>query len=506
MISAPARPAPTPKRPPKRPGLSYAQLVRSVARESFEDFVRIFWGAVIQDPLEWNWHMTYLCREAQDVLERVFRRQPKEYDLIVNISPGTSKSTIFSVMLPAWAFTRMPHIRTIGGSYTQPLALELSQRCRDVVRSDLYQAAFPEVELRRDQNTKSHWKTMAGGSRYACTVGGSVTGMHAHLQIVDDPLDPRGARSKEEVRGANYWMTETLPSRKVNKEVTPLIVVMQRLHQDDPTGHLLAKKPDGFRHICLPAEVSQDVRPLALRRLYKDGLMDPVRLSAKVLAEARLDLGAFGYAGQYGQRPIPLGDGMFNVDKLQRGRPPGLGVPNAWEEVVRYWDKAGTQDDGCYSCGVLMGRLTATAWAKLGGPRHWVLHVTRGQWGVPKREQNILETAKKDGYDVVVCHEQEPGSGGKESAEATTKRLSGFRVRVDKVTGDKFVRAEPLAGAIENGDVGVVDGPWLRDYLDELKYFGPTATYLDQGDASAGAYNELTRKKKRLGAAFRGKR
>lgn len=469
-----------------------ADLVRSIATDSFEEFTREMWHTVIAEPLVWNWHMSLLCDEMQYVAERVFAGKPKEHDLIINISPGTTKSTIASVMFPAWTWARMPSARSICGSYTQPLALELSQRSRDVVSSEMYRMAFPEIQPRPDQWTKSHWKNTLHGDRYACTVGGSVTGMHGHFLIVDDPIDPKGARSTEELKTANHWMTETLPSRKVDKAVTPLILIMQRLHQDDPTGHLLAKGKDNIKHICLPATKTEHVKPKALRRRYVDGLMDPNRLGKTVLKEARKDLGEYGYAGQYLQTPIPPGGGMFKVGRLVIDvAPPPDPRRKRWKKLWRYWDKAGTKDGGAYTVGVLMGEGIEGCF--------WVLHVVRGQWAPGEREQIILQTAKADGKHVRIGIEQEPGSGGKESAENSARRLAGFRVKLDPPSGDKVARAEPFADQVNSGNVKLAGGLWNPEYIEELKYF-PESTYKDQVDASSGAFNMITKKITRVGA------
>lgn len=469
-----------------------AALVASICRESFQDFVREFWSEIISEELVWGWHMGLLCDELQAVAELVFQGESKRHDLIINISPGTSKSTIASVMFPAWVWTRMPSARTICGSFTQPLALELSSRSRDVVQSEKYAAAFPEIVLRQDQNTKSHWKNTLHGDRYACTVGGSVTGMHAHFLIVDDPLDPRGARSAEEIKAANHWFTETLPSRKVDKAVTPLVLIQQRLHQNDPTGHLLAKGKATTRHICLPAELSKEVHPPGLRGQYIGGLMDPVRLGRAVLAEARKDLGEFGYSGQYRQTPIPAGGGMFKTGRITPDSPPTTEPQRGhWKGLCRYWDKAGTRGGGAYTVGALLG-LDREGY-------YWLLHIVRGQWAPGEREEVIEQTAQTDGRHVVIGVEQEPGSGGKESAQNTARRLAGFRVKLDCPSGDKIARAEPFADQVNSGNVRIASGPWVVDLLDELQYF-PESTYKDQTDALSGAFNLMTKRPRRVGA------
>lgn len=155
---------------------------------------------------------------------------------------------------------------------------------------------------------------------------------------------------------------------------------------------------------------------------------------------------------------------------------------------MRYWDKAGTvSEDAAFTSGVLMHHM-------LDG-RFVVSHVCRGKWGSLEREENIRQWARRDlellkgNYEVGV--EQEPGSGGKESAESTIRNLAGFRCFADKVTGSKEVRAEPFAAQVQNGNVWLVAGGWYYAYLDELESF-PQGKWMDQVDASSGAFNHMT--------------
>ena len=149
---------------------------------------------------------------------------------------------------------------------------------------------------------------------------------------------------------------------------------------------------------------------------------------------------------------------------------------------VRYWDKAGTEEGGKYTCGVLMARTMDN--------RFIVEHVIRGQWASREREQIIKQTARMDGPDVNIYVEQEPGSGGKESAENTIRGLAGYAVYADKVTGDKETRAEPYAAQVQGRNVYILRDEWNKAYIDELDGF-PEGRFSDQVDASSGAFNKL---------------
>ncbi len=466
--------------------VDYFSLFRGVCRESFYDFLRHFWSEFIPVKPVWNWHIEFLCDELQTVAERVFANKPKEYDLIINISPGTTKSSICSIAFPAWCWTRMPHSRFICASYTDKLALDLSRKCRDVVLSEKYKTYFPEIQLSEDQNTKGYFANTARGDRYCCGVGGSPMGFHGHFLIVDDPINPQEALSELELETANVWMNETIPTRKVDKEVSTLILIMQRLHQNDPSGNLLAKRGHSIRHIRLPAEIipgrKGSIKPDRLRKKYVNGLMDPVRLTRRALEEQKAQLGDYGYAGQFLQDPVPLGGGMFKISKINLVNALDPIIPKSFRRVVRYWDNAGTKDGGKYTAGVKMAIDEHN--------RIWVLNVKRFRLGSFERERTKLETARMDGISVIIGQEQEPGASGKESAESTAKHLMGFRVRLDRPTGDKVIRADPFSVQVNAGNVYCVIGDWTEDFIEELKYF-PNSTYKDQVDAASGAFSTI---------------
>jgi predicted phage terminase large subunit-like protein len=304
---------------------------------------------------------------------------------------------------------------------------------------------------------------------------------------VDDPLNPTQAVSDIQLGIANRWCEQTLSTRKTNKEITPTIYIMQRLHQDDPTGHLLAKQKENIRHICLPGECRnfrEQVKPQSLLKEYVDDLLDPHRLSWSVLTDLEADLGQYGYAGQIGQDPTPPGGGMFKVDHFILVNK----LPNPVDVVhtVRYWDKAGTEGDGAFSVGVKMSRLVND---------HWLIEdVKRGRWASNEREQIIQHCAEADGHHVEIWIEQEPGSGGKESAEGTIRNLAGFVVRAERPTGDKAFRADPYSVQVNNGSFMIMNAEWNHEFIEEHRFF-PFSTYKDQVDSSSGAFNHLVNKK-----------
>lgn len=475
-------------------------LVRSLCRESYEDFVHEFWSTISREPLLWNWHMTVICKDLQFMAERVFLRLPKLHDEVINIPPGTSKSSLCSVLFPPWVWTRMPEAQFICPSYSYDLSLDLSSKSRDCVKSEKYKACYPEVVLRADQDTKGFFKNTDGGYRYAVGSRGTVLGFHGHFILIDDPIDPTRAISEAEMMMTNHWIKQTLRGRKTDKRVTPTVLIMQRLHQNDPSAQMLERT--NVRHLCIPADLDYEVSPPELARFYVDGLMDPVRLTADILDEERSPegLGEYGYAGQYGQNPIPAGGGMFKTDLIRTAPEPG-----EFKREVRYWDKAASESTkGAYTVGVRM--------AEDYQGRFWVRNVIRVKRDSFRRERLIKRTAFKDSQETIVGLEQEGGSGGKDSAAGTARRLRGFRVRLLSARGDKELRADEFSVCLNGGLLYLPEHMkdahgqwtgWAADYIDELKHF-PFSKFKDQTDASAGAYTVLTSGVRRVGGMRRG--
>jgi predicted phage terminase large subunit-like protein len=474
------------------PSIGEYEIVRYISKRSFYEFVQEFWGVIIPERPVWNWHIKYLCDEVQAMLELVFAGQPKTHDLIINVPPSTSKSSLFSIFLTNWIWTRMLQARIIACSYSGGLAFDFSRKSRDVFRSEKYQKCFPEVKLALEQ--AMHFTNTGRGERYCAGIGGAITGKHAHCIIIDDPMNPTEAASEAGIRAANMWLHETIATRTVDAKLTPIIMIMQRLHQDDPTGDWLANaKPGSYKHICLPADCSEGqlVSPEEIKLNYVDGLFDPVRLPRDLLEQRRKWMGEYGYACQYDQHPIPRSGGMFLVDRLRIGQ---VDPSDPVTFMVRYWDKAiSIKKTACYTVGTKIGKTKSG--------KYYVMDVVRGRWDSDARERLIRTTAERDGKKVIVGIEQEPGSGGFESAVHTVRNLDGFTCKIDKVDIHKETRAEPFSSQVNGYNVTLIPGAWNDEYLSELQYF-PNSKYKDQVDSSAGAFNLIATLTRRVAGGW----
>jgi predicted phage terminase large subunit-like protein len=390
------------------------------------------------------------------------------------------------------------------------LSLEQADLIRDIVRSQKYQDMFPGIRLKKDNTGKSNFKVTykevgednyefwkLGGGVLSTSVTAKATGFHAHLKIIDDPLDPFKAHSESELKTCNTWLSQVLSNRVVDKRIVPELIIMQRVHKKDPSGIALekAKKGKKVKHICLPGDIlskgnKKRVTPKELVPIYQKqgGFLDPVRLDKEALHEQLLNLGQFGYKSQIDQNPTSPGSGMFQAFKISTVD------PNEFNEVqivriIRYWDKAGTQDGGTYTVGVKM--------AQLKNGRFLIMDVVRGQWGATRRDTIIRETVRLDGPLVPQYIEQEPGSGGKDSAYISKNEIEkmGNKVFLDRPTGDKIYRADPFSVAVNLGYVVMFKASWNEDYITEMEDF-PNVDDKDQIDASSGAYTALKSSKR----------
>jgi len=319
----------------------------------------------------------------------------------------------------------------------------------------------------------------------------AMTGHRGDRVLYDDPHSVEGALSDIQRTAVLRVFSETVTTRLNSPERSAIVVVMQRLHEQDLSGHILEREL-GYEHLCLPMEFEAD------RRCRTGiGFADPRQADASApmasLSRATTSAGkrsgnkSSPSAGQFQQRPTPRGGGMFPTEQFVLVDAPP--APADIAASLRYWDKAGTKDGGAYTAGVLMHKLK--------DGRFCVAHCRRGQWAALDREREIKRIAELDGARIPIAVEQEPGSGGKESAEATIRNLAGWRVTADRPTGDKAVRAEPYAAQVQGGNVLVVRGPWTQAFIDEHVAF-PVGRTKDQVDAAAAAFNLIARRKQQM--------
>jgi len=418
--------------------------------------------------------------------------------LLIQSPPQHGKS-FAAVDFISWIVGQRPDLKIIFASFSDALGMRANLRLRRIFANPKHSKIFGKQVVGDSLANSKHIEFAGGNSDIDrgyfinTTVAGPVTGMALDLGIIDDPIKGRAEANSAVVREKTWsWLTDDFMTRFDVRGA--LLLIQTRWHLDDPAGRLIDRYP-GVRVLRYPAIAEQDETHMAVDAIgrpthpfvRKAGEpLFPELKTLQFLEAQRATMTQAGWQSIYQQSPILVGGDMFPIDKVQLvpERPARSDVMNA----VRYWDKAGTADGGAYSAGVLMTRMKDGTFM--------VVDVRRGRWSALDRERMIRQTAEIDSgiYETTrVVVEQEPGSGGKESAESTIRMLSGFSVEADKVTGAKEIRAEPFAAQWQSGNVRLVSAEWVRPYLDEAETF-PVGKFKDQIDASSGAFNKLASK------------
>lgn len=459
------------------------RVVADECRRSFFYFVQTFWDEIIKETPTYNWHIPFLCEELQVLSDAIVNRKPKPYDLLVNIPPGTTKSTIVTIMWPVWLWTQDASIRIITNSYSGSLSIEHATKSKDIVMSDKFKKLFPDIVIRKDKSGKQNYENTKMGYRYATSTGATITGFHAHVIINDDPVNPKQAESELLRLQANEH-TKTLSSRKVDKANTPVVTIMQRLHEDDVTGYTLKRKGDKIRHINLPAEDCDDVKPIELRKKYINGLLDPVRLSRAVLDEAKTDLGSRGYAGQYMQSPRAEGGNIIKEAWFRHISQSDFRALRFHEPIHFFLDtayddkKAKTDNDPSGIIGA----------CKIGNNIY--ISCAQKVWkSFPDLIKWIPDFVYANDYDELKSSIRvEPKANGKSVVQQLEVSTSLNVTYTPTPTEGKEVRLHAVSPKIECGRVYIVDGSWNEEFIDEVCGF-PTKSHDEYVDILGYAIN-----------------
>lgn len=476
----------------RNPRATLDALDRIDAEESLIGFIRAFWKVLepTQKFVE-GWALTAICEHLEAVSSGQIRR------LLINVPPGCMKSLTTNVFWPAWEWgpRNKPSLRYVSASYSEDLTLRDNRRCRSLILSDRYQKFWGDrVQISDEQNAKGRYDTKQRGFKIATSVSGLGTGERGDRFIIDDPHNIKETESDVKRDAVLQWFTEVVPTR-VNNDSSAILMIMQRVHERDCSGHVLAKEL-GWDHLCLPMEYEVDhpFRSRTTRAFVdprtKDGeLLWPQRFSPTSVEELKKTLsshgGSYAVAGQLQQRPAPRGGGMFKkADFVIVDSGPTVA------RRVRAWDFAGSKDkrDAAFTVGLRM--------AISPDGRTYVEDVRRKRLSPAEVEALVLATAQHDGVNVPISLPQDPGQAGLAQKMAMSRLLAGFTFRFSPESGSKEDRALPLAAQAEAGNVYLVKAPWNDDFIDEATKF-PRGEWKDQVDAASRAYADLLRRRGR---------
>lgn len=469
--------------------------------KSFRHFVGRAWREIDPAPFIPNWHVDAICDHLQALYERQIKR------LIINVPPGTAKSMLCGVLWPAWVWAKNPSWQLLSASYEVQLATRDAVKARELMRGEWYTTHFripgdlvaEGWEFSDDQDLKQFYKNTQFGLRQALGVAGKGTGYRGHALLIDDPISAQDAHSKVARDACIKWKDETMSSRFNDKENATELLIMQRLHEEDLTGHLLKK--GGWEHLRLPAEyetkrVKGSLGPCVTYRpdgstFWKDPraeegeLLFPRLFPKPVLDGLKKDIGSYGYAGQYQQRPAPAEGGILKRDWFNRrwllpGQQPIEGmecrtVPTRFDLISIWTDAAfkdladsdkvaigvvGTKGPDCYLLQLIWDRLsfTNTVAALVDLKSKWSPRGLSGIYIEDKANGTAVMNTLKGKLPGLIAVEPE---GGKEA---------------------RIVAASPF---VESGNLWLpLEAHWVSDYIAEATSF-PKAPHDDAIDMTA---------------------
>lgn len=445
------------------------------------------------DPLQWNWHIQALCDHVQAQLEDGEFGKPWTQNLLIDVPPGSTKSTVLSVCAPAWKWTWRPSWRVSCFSSNPDVGIRDSLACRRLIQSQQYQEAFlPSWQLSPVQNEKDYYQNTATGFRMAKGSTADVTGDRPSAIIIDDPLDAKDAASEVKRVKVNADYDQALGGRIADPTKGTRTIIMQRLHEEDLAGHVLESgdwshlKIEQERELSNECECRDCTRGSSFigwrdPREEEGQLLDPERFTEAVLAGEKRRLGPAGYAGQHQQRPAPAGGVMFDPLKWQM-----LEVRPAAGRIIRRlrsYDLAATKKKtSAWTVAVEIGELDDGSFV--------ILDVIRERLGPAEVEDLMLNTATTDGYDCGIRWPLDPGQAGLGQENTLTKLLVGYDVEAIPTSGDKVVKATPYSAQQLGGNFFLVVGPWVREFKEEHRTF-PFGRFKDQVDAAAQGFNCL---------------
>lgn len=438
-------------------------------KASFHEFIKQAWPAIEAELFVDSWHI----RAIAEHLEACYRRDIKK--LLINIPPRTSKSTIVSVMFPAWVWLHKPEEKFLYSSYTGSLSIEHSLKCRRLIESNWYQERFGNLyQLSKDQKAKGFFDNNKKGSRIATSVGASATGKGGNFLIVDDGNNVQDGESEIKRNTAIEWLNSVWSTRLNNPKNDVQIIIQQRLHEDDMTGHVIDKDINNeWVKLILPMEYEESrkaktiILPSTNGKIWQDPreeegeLLCEQRFSLKVIKKYKYDLGSYGYAGQYQQRPAPEEGGIIQKSWFKwwkHNEPPEI------QFIVQSWDTALTANEmSAYSA--------CTTWGVFLDHNYIEHLILLGMWRGRVEYPELREMAKRLFFDYRDNgKERNPKFKGRQpdlclveakaSGDPLIQDLASGGIKATPFNptkyGDKIQRVRLITPIIEGGRV------WLR--------------------------------------------
>jgi len=485
------------------------------APRSLSKFIQLAWHVV--EPGQayiHNWHIDMLCAHLEAITKGIMVDEERFYNrLLINVPPGAMKSLITNVFWPAWEWgpRRMPSMRYVCASHSMDLAVRDSTKMRRLIQSEWYQARWGDiVELTGDQNAKTKFENTKTGFRQAVAAG-SITGARGDRVIIDDPLSVDDANSEAVRASVAEWFEQAVPTRLNNPDRSAIVVIMQRLHEEDPSGIILEKQADEYDHIMIPMEYDPDrAMPTMLRwedpRTERGELYFPDRFPRHVVDRDKKIMGSYAVSGQFQQTPTPDDGGIIRKSWWQLWDNPS-GFPR-FDNIIAAVDTAYTEKtENDYSAMTVWGVYTedpvaeaqkaGTAYAvervyKQPHPKVMLIYAWQERLDFAALVQKIGQTCSRFQVDRVLIEDKAAGI----PVSTELRRLfsnKDFAVQLDNPGSiDKTSRLYSIQHLFEEGIVYAPDKSWADEVIMQCQKF-PKAKHDDLVDTVSMAMRYLRR-------------
>lgn len=403
--------------------------------------------------------------------------------LIINLPPRYLKSHCASVVFPAWLLGKDPSARIICASYGQDLAENLALESRKLIQSAMYQQIFP-ARLDPRKSAVNDFITTEGGGRMATSVGGVLTGRGADFIILDDPMKPDEALSDTRRQAVNDWYDNTLLSRLNDKINGCIIIIMQRLHQDDLVGHALEHGDWTVLNLPAIAEVDEtfEIREVFGTTLWQRTIGEPLheqRETLDMLQKTRARIGEYNFSSQYQQNPIPVGGAMVKSNWLMTYDT--LPPVSECRGIFQSWDTAN-------KTGELNDWSVCTTWG-IWDNRYYLMNVLRKRLDYPSLISTVLSQAERFNPKNIIIEDK--ASGTQLIQDLNQKGIRNIYPYMPPTGTDKIMRLHAQTDVFEQGQIYLPEqAPWLDVYRTELLSF-PGSKYYDQVDSTAQAIHYI---------------
>lgn len=475
------------------------ELEKLDCEDNLVDFVESAWKYIDPNPYQYGWHLEAIAEHLQAVARGEIKR------LVINVPPRTSKSSMVSVCFPAWVWAQPelgplsgPQVQFLFASYAQPLSIRDSIKTRRLVESPWYKGHWGnKFSITSDQNTKIRFDNNKGGYRLATSVDGALTGEGGSIIIVDDPHNANDVESDLVRQGTLEWWDQSMSTRLNDPKTGAYIVIMQRLHESDLTGHILSRDTGNWVHLCLPMRMESDRR--CITQWYVDDreegeLLIPGRFGEAEVTDLEQRLGPFAAAGQLQQRPEPKGGGIIKREWWQlwdETASNGEGLPKTvfptFEYIIASLDPAYTaKQENDYSALTIWG-----IWIdRQGNQRIMLIYAWQDRLEFPQLVRKVFELCSKFKIDKLLIESKASGLSVAQEMRTHFSRENWGIQLVDPGRGDKVARTYAIQHLFADKMIYAPDYEWAEKLITQAVSF-PKGKHDDLVDSMTQALTHL---------------